>query len=589
VVASQASTSTAASQASSAPVYALGDVDDAALYSAKAVALAEYKATGQAQTITRVAANYYLSAANQAFLDSIKAGAIAGWKKYGILPSLTAAQAILESGWGKSSLAANYHNLFGIKGSYNGQSVSLPTNEYYGYWTTIYDYFRVYPNNSASVEDHGLFLTQNSRYHNLIGVTNAATATTLIRQDGYATAPSYSSQLLNIINSYGLTAWDQIAFSGGSVSTSTGSSSSSSSTASGSTYTVQSGDTLSAIANKYATTAANLASKNNLSNPNLIYVGQVLNVATTTSISNTGSTTTVGNTKYYTVQSGDTLSAIARTYNTTAATLASKNNLANANLIYVGQKLIVSSSAATSTNTNSNSTTSSKYYTVQSGDTLSAIARTFNTTTASIASKNNISNANLIYVGQKLLVSGSTATANSTASQTSSSTYYTVKSGDTLSAIASKYNTTAANLASKNSISNANLIYVGQKLVVGGSTAKVTTTAKTTSSSNTYTVKSGDTLSSIASKNGTTTASLASKNNISNANLIYVGQVLTLSGSTATSATVTQLSNSSSYTVKSGDSLYSIAAAHGTTVQALASKNGISNTSLIYVGQKISF
>ncbi|MFD1317041.1 LysM peptidoglycan-binding domain-containing protein [Loigolactobacillus zhaoyuanensis] len=574
------STASQASTSQAAPTYALGDADDAAVAAAKAVAAAEYQATGQAQTITRVAANYYLSAANQAFLNSIQAGAIAGWKKYGILPSLTAAQAILESGWGKSSLSVNYHNLFGIKGSYNGNSVSLPTNEYFGYWTTIYDYFRVYPNNSASVEDHGLFLTQNSRYHNLIGVTNATAATTLIRQDGYATAPSYSSQLLNIINMYGLTSWDQIAFAGGSGSASTGATNTSNTT-NGSNYTVQGGDTLSSIANKFATTTANLASQNHLSNPNLIYVGQVLNVAKAASSNSNSGASTSNSSQYYTVKSGDTLSAIARTYGTTAASLASKNNLSNANVIYVGQKLVVAS-ATTSTPTNTNT---SGTYTVKSGDSLSSIARTYGTSAAALASKNNLSNANLIYIGQKLIVSASTASTTQTSQN--SSGYYTVKSGDSLSSIAKTYGTSAATLASNNNISNANLIYVGQKLVVGGGSK--TTTVNLSSNSNSYTVKSGDTLSSIARSHGTSAATLASKNNISNVNLIHVGQVLTLSGSTATSATVTKLSNSSSYTVKSGESLYSIAAAHGTTVQKLAAKNGIANASLIYVGQKLSF
>ena len=70
-----------------------------------------------------------LTAAQKAFLDSIHDGAISTWKQYGVLPSLTAAQAIIESGWGQSSLASQYHNLFGIKGSYNGHSVTLPRRE----------------------------------------------------------------------------------------------------------------------------------------------------------------------------------------------------------------------------------------------------------------------------------------------------------------------------------------------------------------------------------------------------------------------------------------------------------------------------
>ena len=153
-----------------------------------------------------------LSSTN-AFIGSIVNGAIQGWTQHKILPSLTLAQAILESAWGKSSLSANYHNLFGIKGSYHGMSVNMPTyEEYGGRYVLIHDAFRRYPDNNASVQDHTDFLVQNSRYHNLIGVKDANTATYLIRADGYATASSYTNSLRSIINTYNLTRYDQVAF-----------------------------------------------------------------------------------------------------------------------------------------------------------------------------------------------------------------------------------------------------------------------------------------------------------------------------------------------------------------------------------------
>lgn len=98
------------------------------------------------------------------------------------------------------------------------------------------------------------------------------------------------------------------------------------------TYTVKAGDTLSAIAQKFGTTYQHLAQINNIANPNLIHVGQVLKV--------TGSAqTVVSNEITYTVRSGDTLSAIAKKYNTTYQEIARKNNISNPNLIYPGQTL----------------------------------------------------------------------------------------------------------------------------------------------------------------------------------------------------------------------------------------------------------
>ena len=96
-----------------------------------------------------------------------------------------------------------------------------------------------------------------------------------------------------------------------------------------STYTVRSGDTLSSIAAKFGTSYQTLASLNGISNPNLIYVGQVLRV---NGSANTGSV-------YYTVRVGDNLSAIASRYGTSYQSIAALNGLANPNLIYVGQTL----------------------------------------------------------------------------------------------------------------------------------------------------------------------------------------------------------------------------------------------------------
>lgn len=154
------------------------------------------------------------------FLAAIKSGAIAGWKNYQVLPSVSAAQAILESGWGSSGLSVEANNLFGIKGSYNGQSVTYPTKEYInGEYVTVNAEFRKYPNWAASIEDHGRFLSENSRYSNLLGVKDAATVANLLHQDGYATEPDYASLLMELVNEYNLTEWDQEAFAGGTTTT----------------------------------------------------------------------------------------------------------------------------------------------------------------------------------------------------------------------------------------------------------------------------------------------------------------------------------------------------------------------------------
>lgn len=150
---------------------------------------------------------------------------------------------------------------------------------------------------------------------------------------------------------------------------------------------------------------------------------------------------------------------------------------------------------------------------------------------------------------------------------------YTVKGGDTLSDIATRSGISLANLISWNSIKNANVINVGQVLKLKKPASPQAT--------NTYTVKSGDTLSEIAAKYGMTTSQLSNLNGINNPNLINVGQVLKVSGS--------QKAVDKTYTVKSGDALSLIAHRLGVSVNHLTTKNGIKNANLIYPGQKLKY
>ncbi|MDF4005714.1 LysM peptidoglycan-binding domain-containing protein [Limosilactobacillus fermentum] len=520
----------------------------------RAVVAVATSASASSSSVDLSTLTFSNNASQQAFIESVAEGAIEGWNEYGVLPSITVAQAILESGWGSSTLSTQAHNLFGIKGSYNGNYVTMSTREVInGQSVYVNAAFRAYANNSESVEDHGNFLYSNSRYSNLLGDTSYTDVAQKLSQDGYATDPYYSSSLISLVKTYDLTQLDSIAIANTPVITNksdyTQTNNGASTTATATYYTVQSGDTLSGIAVEYNTTTATLTSLNNLSNPNLIYVGQRLLVksasasaassatSTATSTASATSTSSTTNATTYTVKSGDTLSSIASSHNMTTAALTSLNSLANPNLIYVGQvlKLANTTTASTSSTSSAASTSSSAMtYTVKSGDTLSSIASSYNTTTSTLTSLNNLSNPNLIYVGQVLKVAGSstsvsTSTSSSSTSQATTSGTYTVKAGDTLSLIASSYNTTTAALASANSISNANLIYVGQVLkVTGTSSSTSTTTSSTSSTSGSYTVKSGDSLSAIAAAHGLNWKTLAAKNNIASPYVIYVGQQLSL-------------------------------------------------------------
>ena len=557
-------TSSAAESATAAASSVSADSSNNAVQSAAATQTSDAASSASqaaAATTTLAAANtdtasnqvdlsslYFSSnAKSQNFIESVAQGAINGWTKYGVLPSVTVAQAILESGWGQSALSTQAHNLFGIKGSYNGQYVTMQTREVYnGQSYYIYDNFRKYANNSESVEDHGNFLYSNSRYANLLGDQSYASVARKLQSDGYATDPSYASSLIKLVEMYNLTQLDNIAFSGKQPVINNKNdynySNSGNADSSNGYYTVQSGDTLSGIALKFSTTSSKLAQLNSISNPNLIYVGQrlLVNQSSNSNSSSSGqSSSTTTNTEAsaasYTVKSGDTLSGIANQYNTTVNQIVSLNQLSNPNLIYVGQVLKLKNSQTTNSSSSSSSTAATTVgtYTVKAGDTLSAIASRYSTSSSTLASLNSLSNPNLIYVGQVLKVSSNASTSSSTSSSANSTVTtaasYTVKAGDTLSAIAAKYGTTYQALASTNSISNPNDIYVGQVIKVSATaTAASSQAASSTSSNGSYTVKSGDTLYGIALANGLNWQTLAKQNGISDPNVIFVGQKLSL-------------------------------------------------------------
>ena len=545
-----ASSVSAASSSSAVQSLAATQTSDAASSASQVAAATTTLAAANTDTASNqvdLSSLYFSSnAKSQNFIESVAQGAINGWTKYGVLPSVTVAQAILESGWGQSALSTQAHNLFGIKGSYNGQYVTMQTREVYnGQSYYIYDNFRKYANNSESVEDHGNFLYSNSRYANLLGDQSYASVARKLQADGYATDPSYASSLIKLVEMYNLTQLDNIAFSGKQ---------------------------------------------------------PVINNKNDYNYSNSGNADSSNG--YYTVQSGDTLSGIALKFSTTSSKLAQLNSISNPNLIYVGQRLLVnqssnsnSSSSGQSSSTTTNTEASAASYTVKSGDTLSGIASQYNTTVNQIVSLNQLSNPNLIYVGQVLKLKNSQTTNSSSSSSSTAATTvgtYTVKAGDTLSAIASRYSTSSSTLASLNSLSNPNLIYVGQVLKVSSNASTSSSTSSSANSTVTtaasYTVKSGDTLSAIAAKYGTTYQALASANSISNPNDIYVGQVIKVSATAtaASSQAVSSINSNGSYTVKSGDTLYGIALANGLNWQTLAKQNGISDPNVIFVGQKLS-
>ncbi len=175
------------------------------------------------------------------------------------------------------------------------------------------------------------------------------------------------------------------------------------------------------------------------------------------------------------VQRGETLYSIAVRYGTTVQAIASANGLRNPSFIYAGQRLAIPTGGVTGRSSTSGAVaTSSGTYIVRPGDTLWAIATRHGTTIAAIKQANGLA-SNVIYTGQRLVISGSSGatTRTGTASASSGSQVYSVRRGDTLAAIAYRYGTTASAIARTNGLANPNYIYPGQQLRIPGGSGAV--------------------------------------------------------------------------------------------------------------------
>lgn len=224
----------------------------------------------------------------------------------------------------------------------------------------------------------------------------------------------------------------------------------------------------------------------------------------------------------YTVERGDTLGKIAREHGVSVSDLIDANGISNPNLIYPGQKLVIPGS--------------DEVYVVVFGDTLGKIARKYGTSVSTIASANNISNPNLIRVGQELLISstgsssggsGSGGAGGSDGTDTisdRSGQKHIVKRGETVARIAAQYaGVTVEDITRANGIING-IIYAGTALYLSGPGHVASGTSGETS----YTVRRGDRLGDIAHSYGVSLSTLTAANGISNANLIRSGQTLTI-------------------------------------------------------------
>jgi membrane-bound lytic murein transglycosylase D len=235
---------------------------------------------------------------------------------------------------------------------------------------------------------------------------------------------------------------------------------------------------------------------------------------------------------------------------------------------------------------------------IRPGETLSTIGEKYGVSAGAIANASGISNPNRISAGQWVVIpmrgdvpvpptqavvqstrpatpvrKVTSSASGSSGSAAKGTQRYTVRSGDTVSQLAERFDVPSKQLMSDNGIRDARSLRVGQRLTIRGGAPAATATSPT----GRYTVQSGDTMSGIASKHGVAVADLLAWNGMSDPRGLQAGQVLKLKTST---------SAFTHYTVKSGDTLGAIAQRHEVSVSDLRSWNGLSGNT-IYVGQRL--
>lgn len=528
--------------------------------------------------------------------------------------SVMMAQAILESGWGASTLTTTANNMFGIKGSYNGQYVTMDTYEDdgSGNYYLISAKFRKYPSLKESFGDNAYVLRNTSfssgnYYYSGAWKSNTTSYTqaTAWLQGRYATDTSYASKLNNLISTYNLTQYDTGSSNAGGGN---------------SNETIVSDET---AINQQMKTTSSMNIRSDASTSASITGSLAANTTFTATATKTG-TSVNGNTTWYKISGKGWVSGA---YLTKVSTDSSNNNSGSGN--------------TGSDNSNSGTTINKKMKTTEamnirssastSGSVVGSLSKGTTFTATSMKTGTSVNgNKNWYYVSGKGWVSGAylTEVTNNNASEaekednsssinqkmkttaalnvrsdasTSSRVVTTLGQGVTVTVTAKKNGTSVEGnktwyyVSGKGWVSGAYLTTTSSSSNNSGSTTtnqKMKTTEilnvrsdASTSSSITGSLSKGATVTVTATKTGTTVNGTNKWYYVSGKGWVS-GAYLT-AASSGSSNTNTSSSSTKTHTVKSGDSLWSLAQKYNTSISQIASWNKINSSYTIYVGQKL--
>lgn len=352
------------------------------------------------------------------------------------------------------------------------------------------------------------------------------------------------------------------------------------------THTIQPKDTLSSIALQYNVTIAQLREWNQMGTDSTLYIGNKLKIVAPTT-NPARSTAPKPRSDSHIVQPGDTLTDIASKYGLTLSQLTNYNNISINATIIPNQKLWLVDGKTTKQTSSTRPSNKPTTYRVQAGDTLTALANRFGTTREAIAELNSFGANDGLREGTTINLPNASTQANSTAGKDTQqrpakATTYTIQSGDTLTRVAARHNLSISELAAANNLSETAGLIAGNTLTIPSNAPRGTAAPATQSQgkaiakTENYTVKAGDTLTSLANQYGVSVADLAKTNNLASNARLSINQTIKVPKLTTT------------YKVKSGESLNSIAKRYGISTDELARMNNLKPNDGLKINQVLT-
>ncbi|MBM7614062.1 LysM peptidoglycan-binding domain-containing protein [Alkaliphilus hydrothermalis] len=285
----------------------------------------------------------------------------------------------------------------------------------------------------------------------------------------------------------------------------------------------------------------------------------------------------------YMIRPGDTFYRIAMQFNTTVAALVSANPTVNPNYLFVGQQICIPRQPMYPPCPEGN------YYTIRPGDTYFSIARFFNVSVDDLAEANPGVDLNRLFPGQIICIPLATPPVTCPAGTTP----YTVVRGDTFFSLAVKFNTTVDAIRRANPTINPDALLIGQVICIPGPAVPPPPPPPSTCPTGTapYTIKSGDTFYSLAIRNNTTIEAIQAANPTVDPNNLQVGQVICIPTGTPPPPPppppATCPEGTTAYTIKAGDTFYSLSIRYNTTIEAIQVANPTVDPNNLRIGQVI--